>query len=67
MVFHVWDFTQTQKDADLDHPHIAAILNNIGLVQDDMQDKSAERAFKLALGILLEAYGKDHVDVATVR
>ncbi|XP_063951363.1 uncharacterized protein LOC129253865 [Lytechinus pictus] len=64
---HTFDFNETLKEGGSDHPHIAAILNNIGLVQDDMNASGTEKTFKLALGILLEAYGKDHVDVATVR
>ncbi|XP_041454385.1 uncharacterized protein LOC121407396 [Lytechinus variegatus] len=64
---HTFDFHETQREGGSDHPHIAAILNNIGLVQDDMNASGTEKTFKLALGILLEAYGKDHVDVATVR
>ncbi|XP_071484949.1 uncharacterized protein [Diadema antillarum] len=66
-LFHCWDFQQTSKETGMDHPRLAAILNNLGLVQDDLHDASAENTFKLALGILLEAYGKDHVDVAIIR
>lgn len=67
MLFYTFDLQETQKEGGLDHPHVAAILNNIGLAQDDMQEDAAGETFRLALGILLEAYGKDHVDVATVR
>ncbi|XP_030831949.1 TPR repeat-containing protein DDB_G0287407 [Strongylocentrotus purpuratus] len=64
---HTFDFNETQREGGPEHPHIAAILNNIGLVQDDMNASGTQKTFSLALGILLEAYGKDHVDVATVR
>eukprot|EP00057_Strongylocentrotus_purpuratus_P003545 XP_003726872.2 PREDICTED: TPR repeat-containing protein DDB_G0287407 [Strongylocentrotus purpuratus] len=64
---HTFDFNETLRESGSEHPHIAAILNNIGLVQDDMNASGTEKTFSLALGILLEAYGKDHVDVATIR
>ena len=46
---------------------MAAILNNIALVMDDMNDKRAGELFEAVLAILVEAYGNDHVDVAIVR
>ena len=67
MILHLWDLKLTQSDVGLNHPRVAAILNNCGLVLDDMNDEKAGDVFKAVLGILMEAYGKDHVDVATVR
>ncbi|XP_022091330.1 uncharacterized protein LOC110979639 [Acanthaster planci] len=67
MLLHLWDLKLTQSDVGLNHPRVAAILNNCGLVLDDMNDKMAGEVFQAVLGILIEAYGKDHVDVATVR
>ncbi len=67
ITLHLWDLKLTQSDVGLNHPRVAAILNNCGLVLDDMNDEKAGDVFKAVLGILMEAYGKDHVDVATVR
>ncbi|XP_038072011.1 uncharacterized protein LOC119740704 [Patiria miniata] len=67
MVLHLWDLKLTQSDVGLNHPRVAAILNNCGLVLDDMNDKMSGEVFQAVLGILIEAYGQDHVDVATVR
>lgn len=64
---HLWDLQLTQGDVGLNHPRVAAILNNIALVHDDMNDKKAGELFTAALVILRDAYGKDHVDVASVR
>ncbi|XP_022088563.1 uncharacterized protein LOC110978130 isoform X2 [Acanthaster planci] len=67
MLLHLWDLKLTQSDVGLNHPRVAAILNNCGLVLDDMNDKLAGEVFQSVLGILVGAYGKDHVDVATIR
>ena len=67
MLLHLWDLKLTQSDVGLNHPRVAAILNNCGLVLDDMNDKMAGGVFQAVLGILVGAYGRDHVDVATVR
>ncbi|XP_038058559.1 uncharacterized protein LOC119729838 [Patiria miniata] len=67
MLLHLWDLKLTQSDVGLNHPRVAAILNNCGLVLDDMNDKMSGEVFQAVLGILVGAYGKDHVDVATIR
>ncbi len=57
----------TQNEVGIQHPRVAAILNNIALVLDDLTNQTAGKLFQAVLAILVEAYGKDHVDVAIVR
>ena len=57
----------TQNDVGINHPRVAAILNNIALVLDDLNNDTAGKLFQAVLAILVEAYGKDHLDVAIVR
>ena len=67
IVNYLWDLRLTQKEVGLDHPRVAAILNNIALVLDDMNNEISGELFQAVLAILVSAYGKDHVDVAIVR
>ncbi|XP_072039857.1 uncharacterized protein [Amphiura filiformis] len=64
---YLYDLRLTQRDVGLDHPRVAAILNNIALVLDDMNNQISGELFQAVLAILVSAYGKDHVDVAIVR
>ncbi|XP_072040846.1 uncharacterized protein [Amphiura filiformis] len=64
---HLRDLKLTQNEVGIQHPRVAAILNNIALVLDDLNNKTAGNLFQAVLAILVEAYGKDHLDVAIVR
>ncbi|XP_071504967.1 uncharacterized protein [Diadema antillarum] len=67
---HALDLQEAQRSGGgLSKPRAAVTLNNIALALTDL-DSSHESTlvfFEQALAILVDAYGLDHVDVASVR
>ncbi|XP_030833932.1 TPR repeat-containing protein DDB_G0287407 [Strongylocentrotus purpuratus] len=67
--YHILDIVETQRTAGLGKPRVATILNNIGLALMEL-DPTIEDALPFlveALAILIDAYGPEHVDVASIR
>jgi tetratricopeptide (TPR) repeat protein len=55
----------TEAAYGLHHPDVARILDELGMVQDELGEREAARAsHERALGIFEAAYGPDHPDVA---
>ena len=67
ILHHLWDLGVTQREVGLNHPRVAAILNNVALVLDDMNNQTSGELFQIVLAILVSAFGKDHIHVAIVR
>lgn len=67
--YHASDIVATQRSGGLGKPRVAAILNNIGLALMDLDSSEGDPFpfFVQALAILIDAYGYQHVDVASVR
>ena len=65
--YFLQDMKLTRGDVGSAHPRTAAILNDIALVYDDMNDSLAGSLYKAGLQISLETYGNQHLDVAVMR
>ncbi|KAL4236673.1 hypothetical protein ACF0H5_005057 [Mactra antiquata] len=67
LAYHMQNLKVIRGEVGTNHPRIANMLNEIGLVYDELNDPRAGNLYEAALTITRNTYGDNHIGTASIR